>query len=442
MTKTESARQWARNYFEKEGAWPSGYKIAKAVGMDARGACRVVAKLKRDQPAATDTGGDPEPFQSNPKLWRADGDILANGGTLTFSSQTKYTLDEAIAFLDLDLEMWEIKKWKPKAWPTTMKLKDKDGVHHPTQIMNYGFALDIEPLVPNPLSLSLKSLEKRLEKYAPKPTVDFSNISPLRDLLMEIDLFDTHIGKLAWGKEIDRPDYNLDEGSDIFIRGAEQLLSEVDPERIAKFVIPIGNDFYHIENYKGLTSGAGHILDVDSRLPKILEVGEMAAVKVIDMLQKIAPVDVLWVPGNHDRETSYGLCRTLRAWFKDIPHVEVDVSPTQRKYFRWGNILIGETHGDKEKPNSLPGIMLQERKKEMAECKYCEWRIGHLHKKEEFVFRPYETHAGVVIRRISALSQIDAWHYEMGHIDANRIAEAFLCHKKRGVINHLYANLD
>ena len=75
----------------------------------------------------------------------------------------------------------------------------------------------------------------------------------------------------------------------------------------------------------------------------------------------IAPVDCVHSMSNHDYMSGFHLAHALKAWFRNTDSVSVDDSPIHRKYYVYGSSLIGLTHGDGAKGNSLALHMAQEK---------------------------------------------------------------------------------
>ena len=73
-------------------------------------------------------------------------------------------------------------------------------------------------------------------------------------------------------------------------------------------------------------------------------------------------------------------------------------------------------------------------KEEWAAAKYYEWHYGHKHKKNEIKMFPIVTEGGVLLRQLTALSPIDAWHFENLFTDAVPGGEAFVWSKIHGVV--------
>jgi DNA repair exonuclease SbcCD nuclease subunit len=179
----------------------------------------------------------------------------------------------------------------------------------------------------------------------------------------------------------------------------------------------------------------------DQRWKKTFKEGCAVLFQSIEMLSKIAPVDVVVVAGNHDLDMAFCAGEVIWAKFFNNKNVVVDNSPTQRKYYRYGKCLIGFTHGKEEKISELPLIMANERSKDFHEAKFKEWHIGHVHHKKEYKFLSSEEFKGVTVRILRALTATDAWHNSKGYIGAGRAAEGFVWNKEQGLICNLSVNL-
>ena len=49
-------------------------------------------------------------------------------------------------------------------------------------------------------------------------------------------------------------------------------------------------------------------------------------IKAIDILKQKAPVDVIYISGNHDELSGYKLAKFIDAWFRNDENVTVDYS--------------------------------------------------------------------------------------------------------------------
>jgi hypothetical protein len=295
--------------------------------------------------------------------------------------------------------------------------------------------------VPQAVAGAIPEIIERMKKHAPA----YKRVRRKKQKdphMLELGMPDAHIGKLAWGKETGEGDYDLAIAIQRQEENAAILLDRATAYEIERILIPIGSDYFQIDNAQNTTAG-GTPQDVDGRFAKIFSEGHESLVKIIDSARQIAPVELTWVPGNHDRQTSWFLAHSLAAHYRNDSEVTVDFTPTGRKYIKYGVNLIGYTHGDTrsgEKHADLPGIMAVEAGAQFAATKFREWHIGHIHKKRQTTFLALNTYQGVVIRVLPSLSSIDAWHYEKGYVGNVPAAEAFLWSKEHGPSGYLTAH--
>jgi hypothetical protein len=251
---------------------------------------------------------------------------------------------------------------------------------------------------------------------------------------------DAHMGKLAWAAETQQRDYDLKISVDDYLYTNRQNLTWVSPFNPSKIFYILGQDLMHTENYEGITPRGKNVLDVDSRLPKIIDAAIDVTIKNIYECRSVAPTEVIWIPGNHDPHSSLWLSKVLEHHFRKDKFVSVDSGPSHRKARLWGKLLVGWCH---EIPPSKVAVyaneMAQVFRKEWAQAKYVEWHHGHKHKKSEVKTSPTTTHGGVLMRQLTALSPIDFWHYENTFTDAVPGGESFVWHKDLGVIANFTA---
>jgi len=362
-------------------------------------------------------------------------------GIITTKSLNIKTLEDALRVSKVDLDIWEVDRYKINSWETTMGNK-KTGTGRSETFTNYQVLAFLKRKIVQPLEIAINSILKNY-KPAQYPKNVIRSIKHNRENkapnLLEICLFDHHFGKLAWGKETG-VDYDLKIARNLYHNAILDLINKTQNFEMEQICFPIGNDFFHINDPSALTPKAHNKLDTDARLAKVFECGIEACIKAIETCLILAPVEVLWVPGNHDPETSYYLCKVLQAHFRNTKDVKIDVDPHSRKYKRYGVSLLGYTHGDEEPHRDLPTIMADEMKQDWADNKFHEWHIGHLHKKKETRYTAGDMYGSVAVKIIPSLTGSDYWHYKKGYVKGARAAEAYIWNKVSGYVGHFSTN--
>lgn len=357
------------------------------------------------------------------------------------------TYEDAVRAAEVDLTMWRVKSWEATAWTVAMRVRRGQDpatkLFRPDQSIQtqqHGVRLSLERILPRHLNDATDAVFARLAKHAPKyPPPPKARGGSGEPFLGVVGLFDAHFGKLCWGAETGAA-YDLRIAERVYANAVEDMLAETAARPVAQWVLPIGNDFYHIDNSRN-TTYAGTPQDVDGRYAKVIEAGEMAVVTAIEQLAATAPVRVVWVPGNHDPTTSYHLARTVAAWFRRCDRVAVDYSPSPRKYVAWHRVLLGLTHGNEEKKESLPSLMATEQPDAWAAAKACrEWLVGHDHRARQWVTKATDTYEGTVVRVLRAITGTDSWHHRKGFVGTTPAGEIYWYGRDRGYAGHAVVN--
>jgi hypothetical protein len=369
-----------------------------------------------------------------------------NSGMLEVNSYTIHTLEGALDAANVDLEKWKVERWVCNSWQVTMKIRtvtgaDKDGnptyEDVPTTKTNYQVKVWLKPKISQPLEIALRKIIEEI------PTFKFNRVPRFTaesGIAGEMALLDAHFGKLAWARETGRRDYNLKAAVADYTAACDQNLQYMEPHKPEKIFFIVGQDLMHIENMEGTTPKGGNVLDYDTRLPKIFKTALETVIKCVYRCRDVAPVEVIWVPGNHDMHASMFLCCALEQHFRNDEHVTVDVSEEYRKARLWGNLLIGWTH---ELPvgraTNWANELAHAFPKLWGQSEYREWHHGHKHKKSQIKISPVSSMGGVTMRQLTALSPIDFWHYEHMFVDAIPGGESFILSKDHGVVANYVA---
>lgn len=370
-------------------------------------------------------------------------DIKKNSQIITGISTTIRTLEAALKAAEVDLSIWEVERHTINKWDSASKtasraIAERHWVKDITVTELWQVKIYLKRKLVRSEIEALNAINERIKARKPLSKSTAPRIKTQTHLL-EIALMDVHFGKLAWGPETGE-DYDLELSKSVYLNAAEDLIQRTDSYNIEQILLPIGNDFFHVNNWQNTTE-KGTQQDVDTRMSKIFEIGCDAVVSCIERCLKVAPVNVLWVPGNHDPETSWYLAKVIQAYYRNVSEVRVNKDPTFRKYVGYGVNLIGFTHGNEEPHQALPTIMATEQPDLWAKSTTRTWHIGHYHKKAETRYAAGDTFNGVSVQIIPSLSGVDAWHYRKGYVKGNRAAEAYLWSYTDGYVGHFSANV-
>lgn len=290
--------------------------------------------------------------------------------------------------------------------------------------INVKFARKTEEIRTNGV---LEELIADAKEYAPVykkinyPEYDYSD-----GLLYEMAILDAHLGRLSWHEESGE-DYDLKLAEKSIYSVVEKMLSHAKNYPVSRILLPWGNDLMNVDNMFNTTT-KGTPQQEDTRWQKTFRKVRQLSVNIIESCSQIAPVDVLIIAGNHDRQRMFYLGDSLESWFNNNPNVSIDNLATLRKYYLYGKTLLGFTHGSDEGLKRLPMLMPLEVPELWAKSNYREWHTGDKHRK-------YDTSEdGVVIRILRALTPPDAWTTSKGFAGSLRSAESFLWSHEDGLV--------
>lgn len=247
------------------------------------------------------------------------------------------------------------------------------------------------------------------EEATPLPPVSAPDYAD-GNLLTVIPLGDPHFGMFAWEKETGE-NFDLDIAEKRTFETVDRIVAR-SPASGTAMLLNLG-DFFHANDGTNKTQRSGALLDVDGRYTKIAMVGYRAMERcILRLLEKHKHVIVRNNKGNHDPEAFCILTVSLMARFHDNPRVTVEATPSPFYYYRWGNTLIGSTHGDGAKLVDLPMIMANDRKHDWAQSIWRVWHVGHFHHNQKIVQKDL---VGCEVETHRTLAATDAWHHHSGY---------------------------
>ena len=251
--------------------------------------------------------------------------------------------------------------------------------------------------------------------------------------LLVIDPADIHIGKLASSFETGE-EYNNQIAVQRVKEGVAGIIEKANSFNIDKVVFVAGNDILHIDTPKRTTT-AGTPQDTDGMWYNNFLVAKKLYVDVLDELIKLADVHVMYNPSNHDYQNGFFLADAIKSWYRKSENITFDTDISHRKYYQYGNSLIGTTHGDGAKQQDLPLLMAQESKDMWSQTKHRYVYMHHLHHK---ISKDY---IGVTVEALRSPSGTDSWHHRNGYQHAPKAVEGFIHSREHGQVarfTHLF----
>jgi hypothetical protein len=251
--------------------------------------------------------------------------------------------------------------------------------------------------------------------------------------LLVVDPADVHIGKLCSAFETGES-YDNQIAVKRVKDGVQGILDKSQGFNIEQILYIVGNDKLHVDTPKNTTTAGTH-QDTTGMWYDNYMIGFQLDVDIIESLRLIAPVHVQYDPSNHDYTNGFFLAQALSAWFKNCEDVTFNVSIAHRKYYTYGQNLIGTTHGDGAKTTDLPLLMAQEASEHWHKCKHRYVYIHHIHHKMS------KDYGSVCVESLRSPSGTDSWHSRNGYAHSPKAIEGFIHHPEHGQIariTHLF----
>lgn len=219
--------------------------------------------------------------------------------------------------------------------------------------------------------------------------VDAPRIKPVpapkivsEDLLTVYPIGDHHVGMHSWAEETGN-DYDLKIAEDILLGAMSRLVASA-PASHTCIINDVG-DYIHINDKTNRTPASGHMLDTDSRYSKIVRVAVKILRQCVELARQKHEQVILEVkPGNHNPDAYVVLQVALGLLYENEPRVIVRQSPAWYTYHRFGKCLLGFTHGDKSKMESLGETMAADRPKDWGVTEHRYWYTGHIHSRKVY----------------------------------------------------------
>ena len=362
-----------------------------------------------------------------------------NNGTYTFENIVELidgeevTPDMMIQAHGLKVGLWEVVGYKNNFW----QAQSKAG-----HIVNlYQSKLSVKPLKSGVDLDQLDQYFKDKKFTNDKPTIKPLQYDPTGEVL-EICLPDLHSGLLAWRKETGA-DYDLNIVKERFYQCALDIADRCKHRAFKKIVLVTLGDLLHFDNEEQKTT-KGTFQQADGRLSKIFTVTLDMLIDFIDTLIEIAPTEVVYIPGNHDRVAGLMLLKAVEQAYRKQQGITFDTTPNPHKHRLYGKCLVGWTHGDLARKN-MPHWLQHQAKKEYGISEFAEVHAGHFHSiktiETKLDFTQEDEIGGIVIRHLPTLCNASYWEHQQGYTSASKTMMCFIWNEDTGLRDTWHSNI-
>ena len=227
------------------------------------------------------------------------------------------------------------------------------------------------------LALFEQHVQGLIERVPTRAPVDPPIGVSYTDLLACYPVGDQHHGMSAWAREAGK-NWDLKTSDRTIRAAAKYLIGQCPP--CEQGLIPFLGDFHHYDSYKPVTPEHRHLLDADSRFPKMIDTGWMIIEHLITAaLERHQHVTVSFIGGNHDEATAAITRKFLSRLYRDNPRVTIIDSDSFWHYFQFGKVMLWMNHGDRVKPMQQAGVAAADQPVMWGETTYRMGMLGHRH---------------------------------------------------------------
>ena len=274
-----------------------------------------------------------------------------------------------------------------------------------------------------------KLFEDLLKNWTPKK-YKISNI-PYKNIFTDdphcavISLQDIHFGK---------------EGNDTIDKDFEDtvinLVSRANAiHYIETMYFVVGGDLINMDTFQGTTTSGTPLDNCMSATEAYVQAFDAMHWAVTYIKAHCDNLVVVYVPGNHDRLSSFHLAHALSRSIES-DKITWDVKYEERKVHVWHNNFNAFEHGDKRSKNN-PLIYASEYPKAWGDTTNRTLFKGHIHTDRKVEYMTSNETAGFIEKTLPSLGKTDYYHYSNKYVGNRRSGKLEIQHPTMGNICEL-----
>lgn len=236
-----------------------------------------------------------------------------------------------------------------------------------------------------------------------------------RKLCALYTITDFHIGMYAWAKECGE-EWNTEIAGETYLHAMKEMTDHAKEAEEA--ILNIQGDFLHYDSMDSVTPMNRHLLDSDTRFPKMAELSMDLILWSCELLLKTHKrVRVVMAQGNHDLVSMIWLRKIVKNAYKKNPRLILNDSESEYYAELFGKTFIGIHHGHRIKRDKLPHMFSCDHfTREMwGQAAYSHIHCGHYHHQVES-----NEVGGAVVTQHPTLAPRDAYAVKHGYMSRSR----------------------
>jgi hypothetical protein len=256
------------------------------------------------------------------------------------------------------------------------------------------------------------------------PAAFWQNTSSKEKVCGVLSLQDLHFGKV--GNE---------DMAEILRASVSYLIEKAHTNYVLeKIVFVIGPDTLNMDTFGGTTTKGTPVENSEMATEAYIKAFDGICQAIGIAKQFCEKLEVLFIPGNHDRLSSFHLLHAVSQAFKSWEDIEFNVTYAERKVVTYGLNMLCFEHGDVTAKNN-PLVYAVEFASEWGFSKYRMLYTGHYHGRKTTQFVTENEQNGFVTRIIPALTSSDYYHYHNKYVGNSRSAIIHIHDSSKGLIS-------
>lgn len=328
----------------------------------------------------------PEPVEEKSRIISQHTDIESGKLKLEAISITEpKTSEEIIDLLKIDSKKWKLSQywnkqksngtWLVSALVSQLNKEESNLLNFFENIHNYTFP------------------------KAPVSLEPFLNSHNAEIVCGVISLQDLHFGKK--GNE------NMTE---IMLSTTKSLLSMSSGGfYMENLVLVLGGDALNMDTFLGTTTKGTPVESSMNAQDTYIQAFEGLYLLLLLAKSYTNKLNVVFIPGNHDRLSSFHLVHALSKSFEGTDGFSFNVEYAERKVLTYGENMFAFEHGDVSK-KTTPLVYATEFSNEWGQSTYRTLFTGHYHTKKTMEYVTENEVHGFSIKILPSLSASDYWH--------------------------------
>lgn len=188
---------------------------------------------------------------------------------------------------------------------------------------------------------------------------------------------------------------------------------------LEKIYFVVGGDLLNMDTFLGTTTKGTIVENADTAVNTYIEAYNAMHEAVLLLRQMCTELNIVFIPGNHDRLSSYHLVHALSRAMEKEPGIIFNVGYEERKAMAYGINMFCFEHGDVAKKDT-PLVYATEFSEIWGKTGYRTLFTGHYHKRKTTEYITENEEHGFSIKILPSLSASDYYHYHNKFTGAKR----------------------